>query len=95
MAQDLVYPVTILRDRYMGTYSGAEWTAWNLEFGQMPIGAQSSDDMAAEFWSQYVCDDVPNCTVVHKTPVYIVGKGHDPQAAFIDLKRKLGAKATA
>jgi len=92
MAQDLMYPVTILRDRYQGTYSGAQWTAWNHDLGEMPIGAWGSDDVCAEFWSQYVCDDVPNCTIVHKSPVYIVGKGRDPLAAFRDLQRKLDAK---
>lgn len=37
-----VYPLTILRDRYGGTYSGGAYTAWNCYYDDIPYGA--------EFW---------------------------------------------
>lgn len=32
-----VYPLTICNDRYIGTYSGGEWTAWNCDPDDVPV----------------------------------------------------------
>ena len=45
----MFYPVTIIMDRYGGTYSGAEWTAWNRD--EVPYGASSDDASCMEFWA--------------------------------------------
>lgn len=44
----VVYPVTIVMDRYDGAYSGARWTAWNLY--EPPHGCLDGDVECAEFW---------------------------------------------
>lgn len=31
-----VYPLTILRDRYGGTYSGGAYLAWNRHYDDIP-----------------------------------------------------------
>ena len=45
------YPTTIVRDRYCGTYSGAEWLAFPLD--HMPEGVAGDDLECAEFWKGY------------------------------------------
>lgn len=72
-----VYPVTIVADRYSGTYSGAAWLAFNLYDTQLPDGWDSDDVTTAEFW------------VSNKE---VVGKGNSPQEAYEDLLRLLKSR---
>lgn len=46
-----IYPLTIVKDRYMGTYSGGGWTAWNCDAEYIPEEIYSGDDDCAWFWS--------------------------------------------
>lgn len=75
---DYQYPVTIVADRYAGTYSGGNYTAWPLYPHQLPDGHDDGDSECMNFWYEY------------KEPV---GKGRTPQAAFEDLLVKVGKVA--
>lgn len=68
-----MYPVTIVEDRYTGTYSGGKWTAWNRDFDAMPMEIVDSDVECREFW--YKCTE-------------IVGRGETPAEAYADLIRR-------
>jgi hypothetical protein len=69
-----IYPLTVTKDRYYGTYSGAYWTAWNCAPYMIPEAPFSDDVSCYEFWS--------NTTMT-------VGKGDTPEAAIRDLANKL------
>ena len=45
-----VWPVTITRARYGGTYSGSRWHAWALRPDEVPDAAYGSDTVCAQFW---------------------------------------------
>lgn len=71
------YPVTIVMDRYSGSYSNAKWLAFNLDPCDIPdeIGGSDPDEMI--FWREH--DD-------RKLPI---GKGATPDLAINDLIIKL------
>ncbi len=68
------YSVTIIDDRYCGSYSGAQWTAWPLSYDQIPEGPEEGDGDCMTFWQTYT---------------FPVGKGATPQAALEDLDVKM------
>ena len=68
-----MYPVTIIKDRYRGTYSGGNWTAWNRDFYEVPEEVGGDDVECCNFW--YECKE-------------IVGKGDTPAEAYADLIRR-------
>ena len=70
------YPVTIVSDRYHGTYSDAEWLAFPLDRDEVPEEVGDGDMEEMYFWDHY---DEP------------VGKGATPDAAFNDLIQKMAA----
>jgi hypothetical protein len=47
------YPLTVVMDRYSGTYSGGYFTAWNKYPDEIPIDIHCSDGVAMEFWDKY------------------------------------------
>ena len=65
-----IYPLTIIKDRYGGTYSGGEYTAWKLDFDEIPPEAAGDDANCYDFWKK------------NKTPV---GKGDSIREAVLDL----------
>jgi hypothetical protein len=71
-----IYPLTIICDRYSGTYSGGEYLAFNLDFCEIPQAVLGDDTTAMEFWDYYSKD-------------YIVGKGRTVSQALLDLYMKL------
>lgn len=76
--EDEIYPLTILEDRYTGIYSGGKYTAWNLEFYEIPRDIVLSDEPCMEFWNDE-----------EKEQKYIVGKGETVSEALADLYIKL------
>ena len=68
------YPTTIICDRYRGTYSGAEWLAFPLDYFKVPDEVDGEDSECMMFWDSY--DGV-------------VGKGDTPQEAIGDLIKKM------
>ena len=69
-----IYPLTIINDRYMGTYSGGEFTAWNMAYYGIPTEPAEDDVTCMWFW---------------ETTKIPVGRGKTPQEAVKDLKRRL------
>lgn len=64
------YPLTVIRDRYDGTYSGAMWLAFPLHYFYIPSAIRAEDLACANFWKGY------------KEPV---GKGAYANDAVVDL----------
>ena len=79
---DYIYPLTIVRDRYAGTYSGAEYLAFKLDYYDVPdaIGGCDSDEMC------FFMDGGEH-------EEYTIGKGNTIQDAYNDLERKLYLKS--
>lgn len=75
MGKNDIYPLTIIRDRYGGIYSGGEYTAWNEDFYSLPEEIDGDDVTAARFF--YKCDS------------YCYGTGKTPDEALEDLIRKI------
>lgn len=68
-----IYPVTIVMDRYSGTYSNAKWLAFNLDTSDIPDEIGSSDPDEMIFWREHDEAKLP------------IGKGKTPDLAIIDL----------
>lgn len=96
-ADFFVYPITILMDRYGGSYSRAKWTAWNLDADEIPSGAQGGDTECWDFWDAYR-DRLPlGRTSQDRTPPWehIIGFGATPDEAASDLRAQVAAKKAA
>ena len=50
LAQEDIYPLTVIRDRYNGTYSGASYLAFNLDSNLVPSEVHDSDVPCSYFW---------------------------------------------
>jgi hypothetical protein len=72
-----IHPCTIISDRYNGSYSGANWLAFNLYHEFIPDLIGGNDEQEMRFWWS---DD-------HKK--IAIGRGESPQAALEDLVFKL------
>lgn len=68
------YPVTIIRDRYNGIYSGGDWMAFPLRIDEIPVAVNSNDEECVAFWENYA------------EPY---GLGESPDAALSDLLEKM------
>lgn len=73
-----IYPLTIICDRYGGAYSGGSYTAFNLDFYEIPEEANGSDVECMAFWDEANKDNI--------------GFGATPQEAYEDLENKLQNK---
>ena len=71
-----IYPLTIIKDRYNGVYSGGAYTAWNLDHWDLPDGVDGCDPECSLFWDNEAKD-------------YTVGKGATIMDALKDLREKL------
>ena len=69
-----IYPMTLVCDRYGGTYSGGRYTAWMCDPWDVPIEIEESDGPCALFWDSYT---------------FPVGKGDSPLQAMEDLRVKI------
>ena len=72
-----IYPLVIIKDRYTGTYSNGEYTAWNMYFEDIPREIDEDDVTCYNFWHSY--DG-------------IVGLGKTPNEAIDDLHKKLNVE---
>ena len=91
LAQEDIYPLTVIRDRYNGTYSGASYLAFNLDSNSVPSEVHGSDIPCSYFWAlidegnfvegKVACD--------YRDVVKYVGKGTTIGDAVIDLYRKM------
>ena len=73
-----IYPLTVIKDRYRGTYSGGKYLAFNLDFNEIPEDVIGSDVPCRQFF--YETD-------------LIYGRGNTPDEAIWDLAtQRLRAK---
>ena len=77
------YPLTIVKDRYSGCYSGGEYLAFPYDYYELEkyaTGIEDGDFECREFWQNYTG---------------YVGKGATPNEALEDLKKNMMQKAMA
>ncbi len=72
--QDSIYPLTIVQDRYTGSYSAGLFTAWNLEPQEVPEEIYGDDTTCMSFW---------------QNNILLVGKGATPDDSVEDLIKKI------
>lgn len=78
---DDIYPLTVIRDRYQGTYSDGMYLAFNLEYYNIPESIDSDDMNCGLYWYTEHSDvEIP------------VGKGDTPGKAIQNLILKLNVK---
>lgn len=73
-----LYPLTVVKDRYTGTYSGGEFTAWALEPEDVPPEIWYDDVPCMNFWWNRPDDDD-----------VIAGRGKTPEEAIENLSKRL------
>lgn len=78
MNLQILWPVTIVKSRYGGTYEGAEWLAFNNSPEQVGAGGALGDD----------CE----CLDFFADPGLLVGKGSTPDEALSDLEKQFVSK---
>lgn len=71
---EFVYPLTIIKDRYSGSYSGGVYVAYPCEFYEVDEDVAGGDVECMEFWGEF-------CGVV--------GRGNSYSEAFSDLVVKM------
>lgn len=72
-----LYPVTIVRSRYGGTYEPGDWVAFPTPPESLPSGWDGGDAECARFWQEH--------------PEF--GGGATPSEAYEDLQRRQAAAA--
>lgn len=72
-----IYPLTIVWDRYGGTYSGGEFIAWNLYPSDVPEEQFFGDIECWKFWLEEAKEFSGK-----------YGKGATPEEAIRDLIRR-------
>ena len=74
-----IYPLTITKDRYSGTYSGGYFTAWNLDPDQIPYEITCDDTSASVVFS-----------LIKRGQLDLTyGVGSTPNEAVFDLYSKI------
>lgn len=76
MKEKELYPLSIVKDRYNGTYSKGTYTAWNLHLKDVPQDIEDEVEHCRQFW-----DD----------NTFAVGLGGSANEAAQDLYEKLNA----
>ena len=91
LAQEDIYPLTVIRDRYNGTYSGASYLAFNLDSNFVPSEVHGSDTTCSYFWDLIDEGNFVEGEVAYdyRDVVKYVGKGATIEDAVIDLYRKM------
>ena len=91
LAQEDIYPLTVIRDRYNGTYSGASYLAFNLDSNLVPSEVHDSDVPCSYFWDLIDGGNFVEGKVVrdYRDVVKYVGKGATIEDAVVDLYRKM------
>lgn len=91
LAQEDIYPLTVIRDRYNGSYSGASYLAFNLDSNSVPSEVHGSDIPCSYFWNLIDEGNFVESEVArdYRDVVKYVGKGTTIEDAVIDLYRKM------
>ncbi len=77
-----IYPLTVVSDRYGGTYSGGDFTAWNMYPDEVPYEISSDDCTCLEKWTELRSGDGTERRE-------LFGVGNTPNDAVLDLERKM------
>lgn len=85
MENEIIYPLTIVHDRYGGVYSGGCFTAWNEDFHRVPKDVDGDDTSCTIFRDRFKQGKLKNYC---DKPIY-VGMGSTPQKALDDLMKKI------
>lgn len=78
-----IYPLTIIQDRYTGTYSHGLYTAWNLDFYSIPQEIDGDNNTCGDFWDKFQSGELVLYNVFNKK--VFVGLGNTPDEAFQNL----------
>lgn len=70
------YPLTIVSDRYGGSYSGGKFTAWPELFYRIPEAIEGDDIACSTFWWK-------------EADTSLIGIGSTPEVALNDLLTKV------
>ena len=91
LAQEDIYPLTVVRDRYNGTYSGASYLAFNLDSNLVPSEVHDSDVPCSYFWDLIDEGNFVEGKVArdYRDIVKYVGKGATIEDAVVDLYHKM------
>ena len=91
LAQEDIYPLTVIRDRYNGTYSGASYLAFNLDSNSVPSEVHGSDMPCSYFWNLIDEGNFVESEVArdYRVVVKYVGKGTTIENAVVDLYHKM------
>jgi len=91
------HPITLITDRYDGTYSNGAWIAFALGPNVVPMEPLADDITACGYWSgEEILDNDGSRMVLGKDDVRhprFVGRGRTPDEAIADLKKRCGSKA--
>ena len=93
-----LYPLTIVKDRYTGVYSGGIWTAWNCNPDDVPNDIYADDVACCGFWSTALYSKAVRVSTFiscmrhediddFESPVF--GVGNTIEDAIRDLKKRL------
>lgn len=77
-----IHPLTIISDRYHGTYSGANFLAFHLDPEDIPSAIGGGDGEEMSFWESEEASEL------------LVGKGRTVQQAFNDLYNQINEGKT-
>ena len=91
LAQEDIYPLTVVRDRYNGTYSGASYLAFNLDSNLVPSEVHDSDVPCSYFWDLIDEGNFVEGKVArdYRDIVEAVCKGATIEDAVVDLYHKM------
>lgn len=74
-----LYPLTVIADRYSGSYSRAAFLAFNTDYDNIPTAINAVDNACGGFWIKY-------------KDTLLVGKGNTVNEAIDDLISKMKHK---
>ena len=80
-----IYPLTIMSDRYGGTYSEGQFLAFNDYFHHLPKQIAGSDGDCLTFWSDFKQGKSLN---YFNNPIFC-GKGSTPTKALNNLLKTM------
>lgn len=70
-----IYPLTIIKDRYMGEYSRGQYLAFNLDYHRVPFEIEGDAKTCQAFWTE--------------NRRMIVGRGNTVKKAIFSLKNQI------